>query len=112
MEWSGELDTDTNSAEVPASGGGRQKWALTQQAWDGLLLALGPDRDEAGEKYIEIRTNLTRFFEWRGCPFPEDHADETINRMAKRVAEGEEILNPAGYAMGVARLVVLEIVKG
>ena len=89
----------------------RQKWALTQEAFDKLLLALGGDRDSGSQKYLEIRTNLTRFFEWRGCSFPEDHADETINRMAKKVAEGEEILNPSGYAMGVARLLLLEIFK-
>jgi len=90
----------------------RQKWTLTQEAFDKLLIALGGDRESGSDRYLEIRTNLTRFFEWRGCPFPEDHADETINRMAKKVHEGEEILNPSGYAMGVARLVVLEIVKG
>jgi len=90
----------------------RQKWTLTQEAFDKLLIALGGDRESGSDKYLEIRTNLTRFFEWRGCPFPDDHADETINRMAKKVDEGEEILNPSGYAMGVARLVVLEIVKG
>ncbi|HEU4713721.1 MAG TPA: hypothetical protein VFS76_19295 [Pyrinomonadaceae bacterium] len=90
----------------------RQKWALTQESFDKLLLALGDDRDSGGEKYLEIRANLIRFFEWRGCPFPEDHADETFNRIAKRVAEGEQITNPAGYAMGVARLLVLEIIKG
>jgi DNA-directed RNA polymerase specialized sigma24 family protein len=90
----------------------RQKWTLTQEAFDKLLVALGGDRDNAAQKYLEIRTNLTRFFEWRGCSFPEDHADETINRIAKRVAEGEEILNYQGYAMGVARLLLLEINKG
>ena len=90
----------------------RQKWTLDQEAFDKLLLALGDDRDRGGKKYLEIRSNLIRFFEWRGCPFPDDHADETINRMAKRVAEGEELLNPSGYALGVARLLVLEIVKG
>lgn len=90
----------------------RQKWTLDQEAFDKLLLALGDDRDSGGQKYLEIRGNLIRFFEWRGCPFPEDHADETINRMAKRLAEGEEVLNPSGYAMGVARLLVLEIIKG
>jgi DNA-directed RNA polymerase specialized sigma24 family protein len=89
----------------------RQKWTLTQDAFDRLLIALGGDRDSGGEKYLEIRTNLTRFFEWRGCSFPEDHADETLNRIAKKIDEGEEILNPAGYAMGVARLVLLEILK-
>jgi DNA-directed RNA polymerase specialized sigma24 family protein len=90
----------------------RQKWTLTQDAFDRLLVACGGDRDTAGQKYLEIRNNLTRFFEWRGCSFPEDHADETINRMAKRVAEGEEILNYSGYAIGVARLLLLEINKG
>ena len=90
----------------------RQKWTLTQEAFDKLLLSFGDDRDSGGKKYLDIRNNLTRFFEWRGCPFPEDHADETINRIAKRVAEGEQIQNPSGYAMGVARLLVLEILKG
>ena len=91
---------------------GRQKWTLTQEAFDQLLVAFGGDRESAGQKYLEIRNNLTRFFEWRGCAFPDDHADETINRMAKRVAEGEEILNHSGYAMGVARMLLLEINKG
>ena len=90
----------------------RQKWTLTQEAFDQLLVAFGGDRESAGQKYLEIRNNLTRFFEWRGCAFPEDHADETINRIAKRVAEGEEILNHSGYAMGVARMLLLEINKG
>ena len=102
----------TDSSGQTAQGAARQKWTLTQEAFDKLLIALGGDRDGAAEKYLEIRTNLTRFFEWRGCSFPEDHADETINRMAKRVAEGEEILNYSGYAMGVARLLLLEINKG
>jgi DNA-directed RNA polymerase specialized sigma24 family protein len=90
----------------------RQKWNLTQEAFDKLLLALGDNRDNGGQRYLEIRGHLTRFFEWRGCSFPEDHADETLNRIAKKVAEGEEILNPSAYAMGVARLLLLEILKG
>lgn len=90
----------------------RQKWTLNQEAFDKLLVALGGDRDSAAQKYLEIRSNLVRFFEWRGASFPEDHADETINRIAKRVAEGEEILNYSGYAVGVARLLLLEINKG
>ena len=89
----------------------RQKWTLTQDAFDRLLIAFGGDRDSGSEKYLEIRGNLMRFFEWRGCSFPEDHADETINRIARKIDEGEEILNPAGYAMGVARLLLLEILK-
>jgi DNA-directed RNA polymerase specialized sigma24 family protein len=101
------LDGQDHVQAVP-----RQKWALNQDAFDKLLVAFDADRETAGRKYLEIRNNLTRFFEWRGCSFPEDHADETINRMAKRVFEGEAILNHSGYAMGVARLLLLEINKG
>ena len=101
------LDGQDHVQTVP-----RQKWTLNQEAFDKLLVAFDEDRDTAGRKYLEIRNNLTRFFEWRGCSFPEEHADETINRMAKRVVEGEQILNHSGYAMGVARLLLLEINKG
>jgi DNA-directed RNA polymerase specialized sigma24 family protein len=96
---------------MPAAPATRRKWAITQEAFDKLLASLGEDPESAAEKYLEIRSNLMRFFEWRGCPFPEDHADETFNRVAKRITEGEEIRNPAGYCMGVARMLLLEINK-
>jgi DNA-directed RNA polymerase specialized sigma24 family protein len=89
----------------------RRKWALTQDAFDKLLAALAPDRESAGEKYLELRGHLIRLFEWRGCPFPEDHADETVNRVARKIAEGEMIREPAHYAVGVARMLLLEIRK-
>jgi DNA-directed RNA polymerase specialized sigma24 family protein len=111
MDGRGELEAETNVASVPAGSSSRQKWALTQDAFHKLLSSLADDPDSAGQKYLEIRNNLTKFFEWRGCPFPEDHADETINRVAKRIAEGEEIRNPPGYCTGVARMLLLEINK-
>ena len=96
---------------IPALPASRPRWALTEEAFDSLLASLGKDRESAGEHYLETRAKLVRFFEWRGCPFPEDHADETINRVARRLVEGEKILNPAGYYFGVARMLVLEINK-
>ena len=87
------------------------KWTLTAEAFANLLAVFDSDRESAGQKYLAVRANLIRFFEWRGCPFPEDHADETFNRVARKVAEGEDIRNVSGYVMGVARLQVLEIIK-
>ena len=87
----------------------RQKWALTQQAFDSLLASLGPNRDEAAHRYLEIRRNLVRLFEWRGCATPEEYADEAINRCAKRIVEGEEIRDVATYAIGVARMLLREM---
>ena len=89
----------------------RRRSELTKEAFDRFLACLDLDRDAAGAKYVEVRQHLVRFFEWRGCPDPEDHADEAITRTAKRIAEGEEIREPARYVIGVARLLVLEIHK-
>ena len=87
----------------------REKWALTQEAFDGFLTALGPDRDGAADRYLEIRRNLARLFEWRGCRTPDDYADETINRCAKKLSEGEEIRDVATYCIGVARMLLREM---
>ena len=87
----------------------RQKWSLTREAFDGLLSSLGPDRDLAAGRYLEIRRNLVRLFEWRGCPAPDEYADETINRCAKKIGEGQEIQEIATYCIGIARVVLLEM---
>jgi len=111
MEARDYVDAEGIPSGLHGAAPARRRWALTQEAFDKLLAALGPDRESAAEKYLEVRSNLIRFFEFRGCPFPEDHADETINRVAKRACEGEEIRNHAGYFLGVARMLLLEIHK-
>jgi RNA polymerase sigma factor (sigma-70 family) len=111
MQRPGEADSESDSPDRRAGATPRRKWALTQEAFDKLLAAFGEDRDSAASRYLEARGNLVQFFLWRGCPFPEDHADETINRVAKRMVEGEEIRNPFSYLIGVARMLLLEINK-
>ena len=93
----------------PAEPAARQKWSLTQEAFDALLTALGPDRDRAADRYLEIRRNLVRLFEWRACPAPDEYADETLNRCARKIGEGEEIRDVATYAIGVARMLLREM---
>jgi len=94
---------------VPVESVTRERWSLTQQAFDGLLACLGPDRDVAGSKYLEIRRNLVRLFEWRGCSTPDEYADETINRCARKIADGEEIQDTASYCIGIARMLLREM---
>ncbi len=86
--------------------------ALTSETFAKLLLSLDADRERAGEKYEDLRRTLIRFFEWRGAPFPEEHADEAFNRVARRLGEGVEIKNIGGYCYEVARLIFLETTKG
>lgn len=90
-------------------GATRQKWSLTQEAFNSLLATLHPDRDTAADRYLEIRRKLVRLFEWRGCSTPDEYADETINRCAKRIGDGEEIRDLASYSIGVARMLVREM---
>lgn len=86
---------------------------LTREGFEALLTQLGPDREEAGERYETIRRKLIRLFEWRGCDRAEDLADETINRVARRMAEGIEFKSndPYGYFCGVAHLVYKETLR-
>jgi len=85
---------------------------LTADAFAKLLDRLGDDREQAGEKYEDLRRTLIRFFQWRGAPFPEEHTDESLNRVARKLGEGVEIKNIGGYCHEVARLVCLEALKG
>jgi DNA-directed RNA polymerase specialized sigma24 family protein len=84
---------------------------LTAQAFDRLLDCLDVDRGRAAERYEDLRRTLVRFFEWRGAPFPDEHADETFDRVARRLAEGVEVANLGGYCYNVARLILLETLK-
>jgi RNA polymerase sigma factor (sigma-70 family) len=88
----------------------KKHWVLTQNAFDLLLARLDPDLERAGQHYENIRHALITFFECRGSACPEDHTDETINRVARRLLEGKEIQteNPATYFYGVARNVLKE----
>jgi len=98
-----------DSATLPRQAG--RKSELTQESLNCFLKSLEPDRERAAARYLEVHKNLVRFFEWRGCPYPEDHADEAITRVARRIAQGEEIREPATYVIGVARFLLLEISK-
>jgi DNA-directed RNA polymerase specialized sigma24 family protein len=86
---------------------------LTPEGFAALLGQLDPDPERAGELYEAIRRRLVRLFEWRGCAAPEDLADETINRVARRLAEGVELRSgdPYGYFCGVAHLVYKEVLR-
>jgi RNA polymerase sigma factor (sigma-70 family) len=83
---------------------------MTQEAFNLLLLKLDADAERAAEKYEHIRRSLIKFFESRGCHTPEDEADETFDRVARRVSEGVDIHtdNPFLYCYGVALRVLQE----
>ena len=87
------------------------EWILTGEALSRFLLCLDADPDEAGRKYEAIHQKLVKIFDWRGARFPEECADETINRVVRKLESGEEIQDIPSYCQGVARLVFLETLK-
>jgi DNA-directed RNA polymerase specialized sigma24 family protein len=89
----------------------KSKWTLTPESFEKLLESFSTNRDEAGKQYELIRYKLIRFFEWRAIDAATDYADETINRVARRISEGQVIENLKSYFYGVARLVFLEALK-
>lgn len=83
----------------------KKEWVLTKAAFDRFLTMLDRDRDKAGEKYEHIRFKLLKYFQWCGSDVPDIDADETINRVTRRIEEGGNIYNLNGYIHGVAKLV-------
>ena len=86
----------------------KKDWILTREAFDRFLARLDDDRERAGEKYEILRLKLLKYFEWRNAAIPEELADETINRIARKLHEGETIQNLNGFIFGIARHLVEE----
>ena len=83
----------------------KKDWVLTQEAFDQLLTRLDRDRQQAAERYEVLREMLITFFEFRGALAPEEETDETLNRVARKIAEGQQITASSieTYAYAVAR---------
>lgn len=89
----------------------KKEWVLTKEALDTFLGRLDVDHDRAGQKYETVRRKLLKYFEWCGSVTPDIEADETINRVARKIQEGENIYNLNAYIYGVARIVNTESLK-
>jgi DNA-directed RNA polymerase specialized sigma24 family protein len=74
---------------------------LRRRDFESLLLRLDTDRESAGQKYERLRRKLIKFFEWSRCFPAEDLADETLDRVARRVGR-EDVGRVLPFAWGVA----------
>lgn len=86
---------------------------ISQEQFDGLLDWLDPERDKAGLKYESIRKRLIKIFVCRGSDRPEELADRTINRVARKLPEirASFVGEPAHYFCGVASNIFRESLK-
>lgn len=91
----------------------KKDWALTPDAFQKLLKWLDAGADSGGENYLEMRRRLAAFFDRKNCHAPDDLADETLNRVARRLTEEGTIESetPAKYCYITARFVFMESLR-
>jgi hypothetical protein len=83
---------------------------LSESAFLRLLNWLDEGADSSGARYVEIRRRLAEYFDRKDCAPADDLADETLNRVARRLEEEGSITGPAPlrYCYTVAKFVFLE----
>lgn len=73
-----------------------------------FLKRIHADSETAGREYARLRDKLAGYFALRGDGDPETAADETLDRVAAKIAGGAQVPDIGRYCLGVARLIVLE----
>jgi DNA-directed RNA polymerase specialized sigma24 family protein len=84
---------------------------LREQTFRRLLAWLDQGVDTNGQSYLAIRERLLSYFDRKNCLNADELADETLNRVARRLdEEGGNIETeiPAKYCYIVARFVFME----
>src|SRR6266849_5581847 len=87
--------------------------ALRQEDFERLLSWFDPDPERAGVAYEKIRWRLIAILASRGCRVPEELADDTLDRVARRVVDIREkyVGDKAIYFLGVMNNVHHEYLK-
>ncbi len=76
---------------------------------DTLLAALHEDRQKAAEILLQLRLKLTTVFESRGFADAPELVDRTLDRAARKAAEGADLHHrPFPFFYGIARLIAFE----
>ena len=60
---------------------------ISPAGFERLLFRLDPDVDRAALEYEQLRRTLVKFFDWRGGWPPDECADETLDRLARKLEE-------------------------
>ncbi len=86
---------------------------ISQEDFDEILAWLDSDREQAGVKYEDLRQSLVRILGWKGCVDAEGLADETIDRVTRRIHDLRRTYkgDPRLYFYAVANNVAREYKK-
>ncbi len=84
---------------------------LIPENFEKLLSYLNPDRELAGQEFELLWLKMREYFRARWCVCAEDLADEAMNRLARKMVEGEDVRDVLRYSYGLARLIWLEYLR-
>lgn len=92
----------------------KKNWVMTSDAFARLLEWLDEGESSDGQNYLGMRQRLVAFFDRKNCLNPDELADETLNRVARRLEEEGKIEAdaPAKYCYITARFVFMESLRG
>ena len=88
----------------------KSEWIATEGSFAAFLEWLDQGFDTKGAAYLEIRGRLVTYFDRKGCLSADDLADETLNRVQRRLEEEGAIHadSPAKFCYAVAKYVFFE----
>lgn len=91
----------------------KKNWLITSDSFARLLEWIDDGADSGGQKYLEMRRLLVNYFDRKNCLSPDELADETLNRVARRLEEEGKIETetPAKFCYITARFVFLESLR-
>jgi len=91
----------------------KKDWILSPEAFRRLLRWLDDGSDSGGERYLEMQRRLTAYFSRKNCLCSDELADETLNRIARKLDEKGTIteLSALHYCYIVAKFVFLENIR-
>lgn len=91
----------------------KSEWVATEGSFAALLEWLDHGFPSEGLAYIEVRKRLVTYFDRKGCSDPDELADETLNRVQRRLEEEGSITaeSPAKFCYAIAKFVFLEYLR-
>jgi RNA polymerase sigma factor (sigma-70 family) len=89
------------------------KWSSSEESFARFLTWLADGRSADGQEYLNLRSRLVAYFERKGCLSADDLADETLERVNRRLDEAGqiEVETPAKFCYITAKFVFLEYLR-
>lgn len=93
--------------------GPNQDWEPSEKSFQAFLNWLDGGTNSDGQRYLEVRRRLELYFDRKNCVEPSKLADETLNRVIRKLEENGDIneVAPLKYCYGVATYVFLEALR-